>query len=109
MTALHLAFWLLVGHAVGDYWAQSDAIATAKNRHRNKNPFLPWYYALSAHALMHGAAVAFITGNIGLGIAETALHWTIDFAKCEGWYGIHVDQALHIACKATWVLVVVYP
>jgi hypothetical protein len=99
-ATLKLLWWLIVGHVVADFWAQSDALATLKNRHRNNSPFLPWYYALSAHALMHGAAVAFITNNIGLGIIETVAHWIIDFGRCEGWYDIHVDQFMHICFKA---------
>lgn len=100
-----MLWWLLVGHAVADFWAQSDALATLKNRHRNASPFLPWYYALTAHALMHGAAVAFITGSVPLGIAETVAHWLIDAGKNEQWYGIHVDQAAHIGCKVLWLVI----
>lgn len=64
-----------------------------------------WPYALSAHALMHGAAVSLITGSVVLGLAETGAHWCIDFGKCENWYGIHLDQALHLACKVLWVAI----
>jgi hypothetical protein len=35
-------------------------------------------------------------------MAETVLHWLIDFGKCEKWYSIHVDQGLHLLCKALW-------
>jgi len=104
-------WWLLVGHAVADFWAQSDALAQMKNRHRpntrvpaGQKPQAIWLYALTAHALMHGAAVAFVTGSIALGMLETAAHWFIDFGKCENWYGIHLDQALHILCKVVWLL-----
>jgi hypothetical protein len=104
-----LLFWLIVGHVFMDYWAQSDALAQMKNRNRintrllfNGKPQVAWPYALTAHALMHGAAVAYLTQNVGLGLAETVAHWLIDFFKCEGWYGIHLDQALHLACKLLW-------
>lgn len=103
MSVAHLLWWLLVGHAVADFWAQSDALAMLKNRHRNTSPYLPWYYALSAHALMHGAAVAFVTDSVGLGLVEAVAHWIIDFGKCENWYDIHVDQFLHVLCKAAYV------
>ena len=114
MPVLSLAFWLLVGHAVADFWAQSDSLAKMKNRHRDPAQFCPpgqkpqkmWVYALTAHALMHGAAVAAITGNIWLGIGETVAHWLIDFGKCENWYGIHIDQALHLLAKVIWMQVV---
>lgn len=100
---MNVLFWLLVGHAVADFWAQSDWLANAKRR---PHPF--WPYALTAHALMHGAAVALATGYVSLGIAETVCHWHIDFGKCEGWYGIHFDQAAHIVCKVAWFLIVIY-
>lgn len=110
-----MLFWLLVSHAVMDFWAQSDALAKMKNRHRDPAAFCPpgqkpqamWVYALTSHALMHGAGVALVTGSVGLGLAETAAHWLIDFGKCDNLYGIHVDQALHVACKLAWLAVVV--
>ena len=105
-------FWLLVGHAVADFWAQSDALAQMKNRNRpntrvppGQKPQTMWPYALTAHALMHGGVVALITGNVWLGIAETVAHWLIDFGKCENWYGIHEDQTMHVGCKLVWALV----
>lgn len=102
---------LMVGHAIADFWAQSDALAKMKNRNRDSASFCPpgqkpqtvWPYALTAHALMHGAAVWVITGSMWLGLAETVAHWLIDFGKCENWYGIHADQAMHAGCKAFWV------
>lgn len=103
-------WWLLVGHAVMDFWAQSDALAQMKNRNRpntrvppGQKPQTMWPYALGAHALMHGGAVALITGSVTLGSFEAAAHFAIDFGKCENWYGIHVDQALHVACKLAWL------
>jgi hypothetical protein len=104
-----MPWWLLVGHAIMDFWAQSDALAQMKNRNR-PNTRVPtgqkaqvmWPYALTAHALHHGAAVAVVTGSVPLGIAETVAHWLIDFGKCENYYGIHVDQAMHIVCKIAW-------
>lgn len=107
MTTL---YWLIVGHFVMDFWAQSDALAQMKNRNRpntrvppGQKPQVMWPYAMTAHAAMHGAAVALITGNVWLGLAETAAHWLIDFGKCENKYGIHADQAMHFACKGVWV------
>jgi hypothetical protein len=97
-------WWLVVGHAVADYPLQSDAMAIEKDRHSKTalQAAVPWYYWLSAHSVIHGGAVALITGSIWLGLAETAVHWVIDFAKCEGWTTIAQDQGLHVACKALW-------
>ena len=102
-------WWLIIGHAVMDFWGQSDALARMKNRHRRSEPppgATPqtiWPYALGAHGLMHGAAVTWATGSVGLGMAEAVAHSAIDFGKCENWYGIHVDQALHVLCKLGWL------
>jgi hypothetical protein len=108
---LALAFWLLVAHFVADYPLQGDTTAREKNRHSTTDlqKFVPWFYWLTAHALMHGGAVAFITGSIALGVAETLAHWLIDFGKCEKWYSIHADQALHLGCKAAWLVVTFLP
>ncbi len=93
---------LLIGHAIMDFWAQSDFVAKAKNRNHPLGQDGMWVYALTAHALMHGAAVWFITGNVWLGVGETVVHWLIDFGKCENVYGIHTDQASHVSWKFLW-------
>jgi len=101
-------FWLLVGHAVADFPLQAGPMATEKCR-RSTTPLqtsVPWYYWLSAHAVIHGGAVAWITGSLTLGLLETVVHWVIDFGKCENWFGIHVDQALHVGCKVLWCVLV---
>lgn len=98
-----LLFWLLVGHAIADYPLQGDFLSKAKNRHTSI-PGIPWWHAMFWHALMHGGAVAYLTGSLALGIAETVIHYGIDIAKCEGKTDFNRDQLLHIACKAAWVL-----
>jgi hypothetical protein len=103
---------MVVGHAIANFWAQSDAMAKMKNRNRDSSAFCPpgqkpqkvWPYALTAHALIHGAMVWAITGSVWLFLAETVCHWVIDFGKCENWYGIHEDQAMHMGCKGMWSL-----
>jgi hypothetical protein len=95
-------FWLMVGHAVADYPLQGDFLARAKN-HRLPVPGMPWQIALFMHALMHGGAVALITGSVALGVAETVVHMGIDWLKCEGRTGLTTDQLLHVACKIGWI------
>lgn len=96
---------LLIGHAVADYALQSDWMAKAKNRHHKTEPppgqtYQPcWFWVLSAHAFIHGGAVYVVTGSPWLAMLEIAVHWMIDFWKCEGAYGINVDQTLHIVTK----------
>lgn len=103
-------FWLLVGHAVGDFAMQSDWMVMHKSRHvlvpsaRSKQPELIWLHVLTAHSLIHGGIVALATGSVVLGLLETAAHWLIDFAKCEEWFGFHTDQGLHLSCKLIWFM-----
>lgn len=111
-----MLFLLLCSHALVDFTFQTEWLAINKNRHAGGapsgyNPRLHgplqcvWPYALSAHALQHGLGVYLATGSAVLGAAEAVAHWLIDFAKCEKLYGIHADQALHIACKVVWCLI----
>lgn len=110
MTLLMVCFLLLAAHAVCDYPLQGEAVAINKNRNAKTElqKHVPWYYWLASHALMHGGAVALITGSAGLGLAETVAHFLIDFGKCEGKYSIHVDQYLHIACKIAWLTIWIF-
>ena len=105
MTLVHQLFWLTVAHFALDYPLQGDTTAREKNRHSDTplQSFVPWFYWLTAHALCHAGAVSFVTGSVALGLCEFAAHWAIDFGKCERWYSIHVDQALHMGCKLGWV------
>jgi hypothetical protein len=100
---LKILFLLIAGHALADFPLQGDTMAVEKNRHTNGKTGVPWFYWLTAHALIHGLSVALITGRVELGIAEAFAHWLIDFSKCEKWIGIHTDQALHLVCKVLWV------
>jgi len=108
-----LFFQLLIGHAVADYALQSDWMAKAKNRHHKTTPppgatyQACWFWVLSAHALIHGGAVYVITGSPLLALIETLVHWCIDFAKCDNWFGINTDQSLHILTKALFAIALI--
>jgi len=100
-------FQFLVAHMLCDFVLQHEAMSMGKHRkhdiHKNRSPlFPPWYYWLSAHSLIHGGAVFLITNNLWLGIAETLLHGTIDFLKCERKINLNQDQFLHIICKVAY-------
>lgn len=98
---------MLAWHALADYPLQGDFLARAKNR-AMPIPGVPWWQALGAHALIHAAGVAYITGSAWLGAAEFVAHFLIDNAKCTGRFGsdpetaFNTDQTLHIACKVLW-------
>lgn len=114
MTAIAALFWMLVGHALADYPLQGEFLAQAKNRHTPIGAqFWPW--ALGAHALIHGGAVAGAVllatpGAMGaailLGLCEAAVHAWTDFLKCDNHLTLHEDQLVHIAAKFCWALVV---
>lgn len=108
-TISTLAFWLLASHFVFDYALQSDAVAREKSRHSTTDlqRFVPWYYWMAGHAFAHSAGVALATGSVLLGACEFVAHYLIDCGKCEKFYGLHADQALHMVCKAAWVGVVI--
>lgn len=96
---------LMIAHVVCDYPLQGEFLAKAKN-HKQPIPGVPFYQALSAHALMHGGAVWFLTGLWWLGVMEIAAHALIDYAKCDGRIGFNVDQILHALCKLSYVLII---
>jgi hypothetical protein len=106
-----MAFYSLVGmcallvaaHALADYPLQGEFLARAKNRFQPL-PGVPWYQAMGAHAAIHGGMVGLITGSVLLGLLEALLHFAIDDAKCARRIGFNTDQALHVACKLVWVV-----
>lgn len=87
-------WWLLVGHAIGDFAGVSE--------HAPRTDDTPWYYHLTGHAALHGGIVTLFTGNPFLGMLESVLHWLIDFARNEGLVCVHSEQLLHVLCKLLW-------
>jgi hypothetical protein len=106
MTPEMMAIALIGGHALCDYPLQGDFLSKAKNRHA-PIPGVPFWQALGAHAAIHGAMVALITGIWWLAPAEAAIHWLTDDAKCCGKITFNQDQAIHLICKAAWLAIVV--
>lgn len=101
MTPMMMLILLLAAHALCDYPLQGDFLSKAKNR-LVPIPGVPWWQALGAHSLIHGGAVALITGIWWLAIVEAVAHWIIDDAKCRGKISFNVDQVLHFECKLAW-------
>lgn len=89
---------LLAAHWICDYPLQGDFLATAKS----KGPLR--VYHLIAHSGIHGGAVALITGNAWIGLAELILHTIIDENKVKGRISFVTDQTLHVLCKFLWLL-----
>lgn len=101
-TGFQLFALLTMGHFLGDFGLQSDRMAVEKCAGRDVTMAWPWW--LTAHAAIHGFLVAMLTGLPMLGLAEWAVHALIDLGKCRKWYGIELDQTMHIICKLIWVL-----
>jgi len=108
---MEILFLLVAAHALCDFALQPEAMGLGKSRRRNpgesRGPgFPPWYAWLSAHATIHGGAVAVVTGTWVFGVVETVLHATIDHLKCEDRLSFDQDQLLHLACKGAyaWIL-----
>jgi hypothetical protein len=98
----NLLILLVLGHWLGDYALQSDRMAVEKCQ--GCDQVLHWRWWLTAHGGIHGFLVAWITGVPLLGLAEWGIHVLIDWGKCRHRYGMALDQGLHMACKALWVL-----
>ncbi|MFN9645838.1 MAG: DUF3307 domain-containing protein [Cyanobacteriota bacterium] len=99
----HVLPLLLMAHFLCDFGLQSDRMAREKCPGCDST--LPWGWWLTAHAAIHGLAVALLTGLSPLGLAEMALHAVIDHNKCAGRISLGVDQTLHLLCKGLWVVV----
>lgn len=98
---------LFAGHFLCDYPLQGDFLARGKN-HKNPIPGVPWWQCLTAHAFIQGGMVYLVTGSYLCAYLEVLLHWVIDYGKSDGCYGYNVDQALHIACKVLWAVLMLY-
>lgn len=107
-----MLFFLFAAHALMDYPLQGEATANCKCP-KSTSPLqkqVPWYYWLTSHAILHGAAVGVVVHWFGYGmeaavwfaVAEAVIHWFIDLGKCENLYGLLADQLLHLACKVAW-------
>jgi hypothetical protein len=76
-------------------------MAKAKNR-TAPIPGVPWRTVLAAHACIHAAAAALITGLWPVFFAEYVAHFAIDDMKCRQFISFRADQALHVLCKFAW-------
>lgn len=110
-SATNLYFWLIGAHLLCDFSLQGDTMAREKNPYTDTplHKYIPWWYWMLAHSLIHGMAVALVTNSIALGVAEAGFHAAIDITKCAGLLNIHADQFLHLFCKVLWGFVVLNP
>ena len=108
IAGLQILFALLIAHALFDYPLQGDFLSRNKNRHykdENNNVKGLWIHCLTSHSILHAGSVWLITGSFVIGIMEFALHWVIDFLKCEAITNFHTDQFLHVLCRILYVII----
>ena len=108
IAGLQIFFALLIAHALFDYPLQGDFLSRNTNRHykdENNNVKGLWIHCLTSHSILHAGSVWLITGSFIIGIMEFALHWVIDFLKCEGITNFHTDQFLHVLCRILYVII----
>ena len=101
MNPMMVIFALITAHCFFDYAGQGDFMSKAKNI-PNPIPGVPFWQPLLAHSIIHGFAVAFITGFWALGVLEIVVHFITDNAKCRGKLDFSSDQAIHIVAKFAW-------
>lgn len=113
-TAFQLLLALLIGHALCDFPLQGEYLANGKNWRFLKHlqdPSRPpqiWIVCMAAHCLIHAGAVWIVTGSAVLAMTELILHWLIDVAKCCGMTSFNQDQALHVTCKISYVVLLYF-
>jgi hypothetical protein len=94
---------LCFSHCLCDFPLQTDKLALGKCP-GSAVEGIAWPYWLAGHAGTHALAVALISGNAWLGLAEFGAHVLIDWCKCRGLFNLATDQALHIGCKGLWTV-----
>lgn len=97
--------WLLIAligwHYLADYPLQGDFLARAKNA-TAPVPGVPYVQAMAAHAAIHAAGAAVITGLWWVFLAEFVAHWVTDELKCRGKISFNEDQYAHLCHKVMW-------
>ena len=102
---LTLLILLLVAHALADFPLQGNFLAKAK---LGTIRWIPGWYALATHSLIHAGFVFWITDSLILFAAEFVAHYVIDKLSIKNHISFMVDQVLHIACKVAYTAVIVY-
>lgn len=93
----------LIGtHYLCDFALQNDFVAN--NKARGMFPY--WYHVMTAHCAIHALGVLLVTRSPILAGAEFVLHFLTDTLKCEKKISFDLDQAIHLACKGIYFLVI---
>ncbi len=92
---------LVGGHYFLDFAGQGEFLSKVKNPITPMDG-VPWIHGMFAHAMIHGAFVAFVTGYWVFGVLEVMAHFTIDTIKCKGGLSFNNDQLIHVGYKVAW-------
>jgi hypothetical protein len=109
MHGIEMFLVLIAAHALCDYPLQGNFMSQFK--HPDNGVIAGekvWPWILGGHGAIHGAAVGLVTGSVVLGFAEFVAHCLTDYLKCRTYLTFGQDQAIHIACKALWVVAAAY-
>ncbi|BDD79494.1 hypothetical protein [Burkholderia phage FLC8] len=108
MTTFLAVFGLLLAvHAFFDFPGQGQFLSDIKNK---LVPGFPWWYGLTMHALIQGAAAGSVAWlflpsvALKVAIVEMVWHWAIDWLRVNKHISAMGDQALHIACKLLFAI-----
>jgi hypothetical protein len=99
---LSMLFFLLGAHAYFDFAGQGEFMAQAKDQTTPQGANGVWKWALFHHSVIHGAAVAFFSHSMILGVLEVICHASIDYWKTRKALSFSQDQILHIGLKVVW-------
>lgn len=101
-----LLFALIGAHFFFDFAGQGPFMSAAKNPN-TAVPGIPWWSVMTAHGVIHGTAVALLTGYWVLGVLEIIFHIWIDIAKCNNRITFLGDQGIHLLAKVAWFMVAI--
>ncbi len=93
-------------HVLADFPLQGAYLSKQKCRCSAENRG-DWIVALSAHCIIQAGGVWFVSGSLVYAAVELVLHALIDTGKCQGRYGLAMDQILHIASKIVYVIIII--
>lgn len=108
MSTLMTFLMLASAHYLADYPLQGDFVARMKGQ-----PNADGFHTLLAHAAIQGGLVGAVAAYRGDDWLQVFLlvgitHYFIDLGKARfNWYGLHVDQALHMTVLAFVALTLV--
>ena len=107
---IKILFLLVATHALTDCALQSDKMGRLKYRKNHgdtsflTSPQSPWYFWLTAHALVNSLGVYVVTQSLVYALWEFYFHWLIDFVQCEGGFSKKSDQLTHLFTKVLYCL-----